>query len=327
MKNEYKINVQENQKYTASFYSRRDSSDDARYSRLVVKWYNSNNQELDTSTVAVNDYSSTEWVRFHGAVTAPPNSKEAEITFYVDNTNTYDESCIYIAGFMFEKGSVLHDWDNGEIPNSSNVIIDKTGIDIYNGAIRVFDESGNVVFSQSPTGALGFTGEMTAKFKNSSGQDTAYLKITNEDYANQDYATAAIKIFDNTNSLFARIEAYKATYTDTNSISTVVFPTLEIAAIGANSTLGLSAGDYGISIDSTGISHTGPTTLLSGLYIPRGQNINIGNVLFLTTQASTNCFYIGNSNWDIHSKAKKNYFDNDIVVDGISFKAIADKVL
>ena len=236
---------------------------------------------------------------------------------------------MYVTGFMLESGTMVSRWDDGRPVerDPTNIILDETGIDVYNGAIRIYDAKGNLVMEQNQEGTFNFTGELTARFKNKSDTATSYLKITNEDYQSNDNATAAIKFLDGNKSLFAKIEAYKAKYTDTNG-NQVFFPSVVISGVGDNSSVSLSANNtYSIGVDTTGITLTGPVTLSNSMnFFSSTASISVNYNTFLSTSSGTKCFYIGTQNWDIHSKAKKNYFDNDIEVDGVSFKSLVARV-
>ena len=148
-----KITVTAGEEYTASFYIKRQYSSDRRLARMCVDWHNSSGTYITSNYVSA-EYSAdtaTSWTRFSGTVTAPSNAAYAYVSFYLyleeDGTfvTTYDGYYVYIAGLMLEKGSVLHTWDNGKVLN--NTIITEAGIDIYNGAIRIYDSNEDTIFS------------------------------------------------------------------------------------------------------------------------------------------------------------------------------------
>ena len=332
-----KIPVTAGQKYTGSFYIKFAENDDYREAKMCVDWIKSDGKTwadssyVDAPKITGSDRRSTEWLRLSNTFVAPDEAVTAQIMFYLLDSNfpTDKQNYVYVTGFMLESGTMVSRWDDGRAveKDPTNIILDENGIDVYNGAIRIYDAKGNLVMEQNQEGTFNFTGELTARFKNKSDTATSYLKITNEDYQSNDNATAAIKFLDGNKSLFAKIEAYKAEYTDTNG-NQVFFPSVVISSVGDNSSVSLSANNTcSIGVDTTGVTLTGPVTLTDSInFFSSTSAIYVNYRSFLSTFSGTNCFYIGDSNWDLHSKAKKNFFDNDIEVDGVSFKNLVARV-
>lgn len=145
----YYFNVTGSTVYTASFYLYNPSAEDTRHKRMLVQWYDDSGKFISNSEVyalsayiaEANTGKNGQWHRYKRNVTSPDNAATARLGFYIWNTNEFDDNYIYIGGFMLEEGSLIHDWDNGQ--HKSNVIIDTTGINIYNGAIAIYQGGSN----------------------------------------------------------------------------------------------------------------------------------------------------------------------------------------
>lgn len=197
--NKYLIDVTADKTYMASFYFKRASSEDNRECRMEFHWYNSSGTSLSYSNYIDTTDSPTEWTRISDKVTIPPDCAKVEIRFSVKNTGSYDDSYIYIAGFMFEEGSELHDWDDGIHPNGSNVIIDRTGIDIYNGAFNLYAPNGQNVIHFDADNSL-----------NIDVINSASLTITNDFGTLTDTGKARMLIKSPTESLSYNVDSLNA---------------------------------------------------------------------------------------------------------------------
>lgn len=140
-----KIPVIAGETYTASFYMMKAYMFDTRKAEMCIDWLDSSGGYLSSSYVESTVV--TEWTRFSNTVTAPSNASYAQIMFYLHDSSSSDDNqkYVYVAGFMLESGSTLHDWDNGSKPSSGNVLLTESGIDIYNGAFNLHAPNGQNV--------------------------------------------------------------------------------------------------------------------------------------------------------------------------------------
>ena len=205
-------------------------------------------------------------------------------------------------------------FNNLATPNSLiNAVtrITPEGVKIYNGKIEIFNSDNEKIFGTDSRGALDVTGNIRVKFKNATGTDTATLKITNEDYANDEYATASIKIFDSTESEFAEIEAF----VDGNGIANMNL-TADAVSITTD------GGQTGVSVSTDGVTITGDTTLQGDLRLTRGLGINViydllGNeVPFLNLPDGYKRFSIGGGDWETYFWTDRTVFHGAAVFNG-----------
>ena len=235
------IYITPNTTYTASYYLLLENPDDNRWLRLEVRWFDksgntitygvgtsniiSNVDENKVATVVNSGKSGGEWNRYSRAITSPSSAVKAQLRFYVQNDDlgtigSYDANLIYLTGFMLERGSTLHAWDNGQL--KSNVMIDPTGIDIYNGAIKIYDKNYNPIFSinEDSSGNAYISGNLTVGEKSIRAVHIANGTITADQIASNTITAAEI----NTDTLTAdmittgKLQSYDGyTYFDLSS--------------------------------------------------------------------------------------------------------------
>lgn len=144
------ISIIAGQNYTGSFWLKRESEADVRVVRLDFVWKSDSGTIKEEQAIKISD-SSTNWARKSITKTAPSGATKLEfrcVVMYSKTDTALNDLGVHVAGFMLEKGSQLHDWDNGTTAlSSSSVIIDPTGIDIYNGAFKIYDKNNNAILT------------------------------------------------------------------------------------------------------------------------------------------------------------------------------------
>lgn len=141
LKENYWIPVTAGKSYTVSFWLRRQSNQDTKSVEIHLIWKNAERADINPTAAIIDSGANTSWTRKHATCTAPSGATRVEIRCAVHYGNvTTDKFPIYIAGLMFEEGNVLHN-------NPSSVTVDPTGIDIYNGAFKMYDSKGNTILT------------------------------------------------------------------------------------------------------------------------------------------------------------------------------------
>lgn len=204
--NKYNVPVVAGTYYTASYYFCRQRAKDTRWCRLVIDWLDSSGTKKSTSTIKATDYD-TQWHRYSAKLKCPDGATQAKIRFYVESnvdyiegtTVKYNDCYTWLCGVMLSEGETLYDWDDGIHPNGSNVIIDRTGIDIYNGAFNLYAPNGQNVIHFDADNSL-----------NIDVINSASLTITNDFGTLTDTGKARMLIKSPTESLSYNVDSLNA---------------------------------------------------------------------------------------------------------------------
>ncbi|MBQ5591994.1 MAG: hypothetical protein IIU80_03530 [Clostridia bacterium] len=141
----------------------------------------------------------------------------------------------------------LTDPDHLDIEHVTSISAE--GVKIYNGKIQIFDQANEMIFGTDENGSLGVTGNIKVKFKSANDSNTATLKISNEDYEDTDYATASIKVVNNSDTVFSNISMWEVDGVGTTSITS------------DNISLSNEDGDVTIALSDNGVEVIGNTTV------------------------------------------------------------------
>lgn len=210
----------------------------------------------------------------------------------------------------------LTDPDHLTVEHVTN--ISKDGVKIYNGKIEIFNSDNEKIFGTDDKGALDVTGNICVKFQNATKNDTATLKISNEDFASDtdSYATASIKVSDLSGNIFSEISMWQVKGVGTTSVKS------------DNIELSNEAGTISVNIEDTGVSIIGVTSVWGSLNVSGDINTNsklkIKNKLFVDvpTDTAKTRFSIGEGDTEtyfwtdntvfVNSGIITNYYANDI---------------
>lgn len=217
----------------------------------------------------------------------------------------------------------LTDPDHLDIEHVTSISAE--GVKIYNGKIQIFDKSNKMIFGTDEKGSLGVTGNINVKFKSGNG-DTATLKISNEDYEDTDYATASIKVSNNSGTVFSNISMWEVDGVGVTSITS------------DNISLSNEDGNVSIALSDKGTQIMGDTEVFGDL--ETYGNIYSNGVFTTKADRLEGCRHIRNSS-DVYGLFKSgvgkvslsknvNFDSNNLAsesktIDGFAYYAITFK--